>query len=258
MVLSARPVARPGLSLLEVLVALAIFLMSFIAIGRLVTFSTDHALDVQMQSQATQMAQSKLNEVIIGSLPLSSQSGTIDQDTAWNWSVDAEQGDLAALWTVKVRVWRQVDDHEVESTLTQMVLDPTYRGSIFDQMTVTGISDTAPANSGNSSSASPNSSGGQQGATGAAAVAGGSNAKGGNNNAKGGGMTGGNNAKGGGMTGGNNAKGGGNTPNTNNRNTTPNTTPNNNTPNNNRNTTPNNNTPNNNRNTTPGNNRAGG
>src|SRR5262249_26753300 len=122
-----------------------------------------------MQSQATQMAQAKLSEVIAGSLPLSSQSGTIDEDPEWQWSIDAEQADLTALWNVKVRVWRQLDEHEVESTLSQMVLDPTYRGSIFDQITVTGSTDTAPTSSGNGNnngSASQGSAGGQSGQSG--------------------------------------------------------------------------------------------
>ncbi len=168
MYLPARPaLRRRGLSLLEVLVALAIFLLSFVALGKLVTLSSDQAAEVQMQSQATQMAQSKMNEVLAGSLPLSSQSGNIDEDPDWQWSIDAEeQSDINGLWTVTVRVFRQVDDHQVESTLAQMILDPSIRGSMFDQLTVTGSTDTA-----SSSSSSSNSSSSQQGAQSAAAGA---------------------------------------------------------------------------------------
>jgi Tfp pilus assembly protein PilV len=184
--LPARPAPRAGLSLLEVLAALSIFLMSFVAIGRLVTVATDHSLEVQMQSQATQMAQSKLNEVVIGSLPLSSQSGTIDEDPDWQWSVDAEQqnSDISSLWTVKVRVWRQVDNHEVEATLAQMILDPASRGSMFDQVTVTGSNDTASSSSTTNPSSSSDPStpsalpGPSSGAMGAAGKAGASGAMG--------------------------------------------------------------------------------
>ena len=53
MYLPKRPVSvRRGLSLLEVLVALAIFLLSFVAIGRLTSLASDRALDVEYQSQA--------------------------------------------------------------------------------------------------------------------------------------------------------------------------------------------------------------
>ena len=44
---------RPGLSLLEVLGATAIFLMSIVAIGELMNMSTDQAMEVQWRSRAT-------------------------------------------------------------------------------------------------------------------------------------------------------------------------------------------------------------
>ena len=162
--LSARPAPRAGLSLLEVLAALAIFLMTFVAIGRLITVASDHALEVEMQSQAAQLAHSKLQEVVAGALPLSSQSGTIDEDPDWQWSVDADQSsDFTGLWTVKVRVWRRVDEHEVDATLAQMVLDPSVRGSVFDQTNVSG-SDSSSSSSSNPSGTDPSQSqSGQQG-----------------------------------------------------------------------------------------------
>jgi hypothetical protein len=188
---------------MEVLAALAIFLMSFVAIGKLVTVATDHSLEVQMQSQATQMARSKLHEVLSGALPLESASGNIDEDPDWQWSIEAEQnGDVSSLWTVHVRVWRQLDNHEIESTLSQMVLDPSVRGSIFDQVVVTGSQDTAPAGSstgGNTSS----SSGQPTGQTGGAGMAMGGGAGGAGGMAgKGGGMSGAGGAAGKGGAGG--------------------------------------------------------
>ena len=109
MLLPIRPAhPRRGLSLLEVLVALAIFLLSFVAIGRLVTLAGDQALEVQYQSQAARLAQSKLNEVIAGVVPLQgAASGTFDEDEDWHWSIDTEQnGNIANLWTVTVTVNR--------------------------------------------------------------------------------------------------------------------------------------------------------
>src|SRR5437016_5563530 len=133
MYLPTRP-ARPrrGLSLLEVLVALTIFLLSFVAIGRLVTLASDHALEIQYQSQATQLAQSKLNEVICGALPLQSGSGSFDEDEAWQWTLDADpEGTVDGLWTVTVKVSRSSNDgSDTSASLSQMVLDPTLRGSV--------------------------------------------------------------------------------------------------------------------------------
>ncbi len=180
MLLPTRPVApRRGLSLLEVLVALAIFLLSFVALGKLVTMSSDQAVEVQYQSQATHMAKSKLNEVVSGALPLSSQSGTIDEDPDWQWSIETEQGEVASLWTVHVKVWRMFDDHEIASNLSQMVLDPSVRGSMFDQVVVTGSQDTAPQSSSTSGSMSGSSgTSGQQGMSGGATASGGAGASG--------------------------------------------------------------------------------
>src|SRR5947209_7590192 len=93
---------RRGFSLLEVVVATAIFLLGLIAIGG------DRAVEVQQQSQAIQLCQSKMAEVIAGVVPLGSQGETpFDEEPDWSWSIDAEQqGDAASLWTVKITVSR--------------------------------------------------------------------------------------------------------------------------------------------------------
>jgi type II secretion system protein I len=171
MLLPLRPDAsRRGLSLLEVLVALAIFLLSFVAIGRLVTLASDHALDIQQQSQATRLAQSKLNEVIAGIESLQGGSGSFDEDPGWQWTVEAEQSsDVPNLWTVTVTVTHPGEGgDDVTATLSQMVMDPSIRGSVFDQITVTGSTDTAPANTG--STPSQSGSGAQSAAAGGAAA----------------------------------------------------------------------------------------
>src|SRR5262249_35543621 len=96
-----RHATRPGFSLMEVLVALAIFLLAFAGISRLVTFASDRALDVKLQSQATQLCQAKLAEAVAGAVPLSSQADVpLDEDPSWTWSLDAEQGSVPGLWNV--------------------------------------------------------------------------------------------------------------------------------------------------------------
>src|SRR5262245_65958347 len=73
-------VRRPGMSLLEVLGATAIFLMSIVAIGELMSSSTDQALDVQYRSRATRLCQSELNEFACGVAQLSGRmSGEFDE-----------------------------------------------------------------------------------------------------------------------------------------------------------------------------------
>src|SRR5262249_54023829 len=118
MLLPTRPHApRRGLSLLEVLVALAIFLLSFVAIGRLINLAGDQALEIQQQSQATRLAQSKLNEVLCGALGLESAEGDFDEDPEWHWKVDAEQNsDASGLWNVTVTVNHPGSEPDVSAT----------------------------------------------------------------------------------------------------------------------------------------------
>jgi general secretion pathway protein I len=145
--------ARNGLSLLEVIVAMSIFLFALVAIGRLINLGTDLALDVEQQSRATQLCQSKLSEVVVGAVPLSSQSNTpFDEDPNWSWSLECEQASITGLWNVTVKATRQRSNgSKIECSLSQMVLDPSIRGTTFDAA-------TSPNTSTNSSSASSNSS----------------------------------------------------------------------------------------------------
>jgi prepilin-type N-terminal cleavage/methylation domain-containing protein len=135
MMLSQRhPVVRSGFSLLEVLVAMTIFLFALVAIGGLIALGGDRALEIQYRSQAAQICQSKLAEVVAGSIPLSSQGDSpLDEDPDWTWSLDAQQGSVTGLWNVKVTASRpRPDGSKIEASLQQMVMDPSLRGSTLD------------------------------------------------------------------------------------------------------------------------------
>jgi general secretion pathway protein I len=121
---------RSGLSLLEVIVALAILLFALAGLERLVSIGGDRALDVQQQARGMQLCESKMAEVASGVVQLSSQGDTpFDEDPDWQWSLDAEQGTVTGLWTVTVTVSRTRSDGSThKSTLTQMLVDPTQRG----------------------------------------------------------------------------------------------------------------------------------
>jgi general secretion pathway protein I len=180
---------RDGLTLLEVLIALGIFLMSLVAISALVTASADQALEVQQQSQAAQLCQSKLAEVIAGVVPLSGQGDTpFDEDPNWSWSLDAEQGDIAGLWKVTVHVSRQrPNGSRIECSLDRMLLDPSLRGSTLDASTI-----AAANNANNSSSSSSGSSAGStsgSGSTSGGSASGGAGAASGSTSKTGGGTS---------------------------------------------------------------------
>lgn len=159
---------RQGLSLLEVLVALAIFLFSIVALHQALNIGTSNAVDMQQHMQAAQLAQSKMAEVYVGAVPMSSQADTpFDEDPDYTWSLDAAQNTTANLWNVTVTVTRtRGDGSKIETKLSQMILDPSIRGTSYDAAATATLS---PASSTSSSSGSANatsSSGGTSGSSG--------------------------------------------------------------------------------------------
>jgi len=145
---------RPALSLLEVLVAVAVLLFALIAIGRLISFGADRALDVQDRARATELCRTELDKVVAGVVPLSSQSNVpCDEDPDWNWSLTADQGSVSGLWTVTVTVSRQRrDGSRVEVVLNRMLVDPSLRGNLYTVPQSSTSSSSGSGASGNSSS----------------------------------------------------------------------------------------------------------
>jgi Tfp pilus assembly protein PilV len=119
------------LSLLEVLAALAIFLFSLVALSQLIGIGSDRAREIEWLGRGSLIAQSRMAEVLAGSIALSSQSdATCDEDPDWSWSMDAEPDTPATLYRVKITVSRnRPDGSRFETVLNQMVLDPNSRGT---------------------------------------------------------------------------------------------------------------------------------
>lgn len=143
------PVARrtrPGITLLEVVISLAILLFSSAAIFSLVQMGSDRAVDVQYHARAAMLCQSKLEELKIGSEPLTSVDSIPFKEkeaSAYQYSIDVNDGDMAGIKEVKVTVKRErADGRVIEVSLNQMILDPTIRGSTFDRFNASSGSTT--------------------------------------------------------------------------------------------------------------------
>jgi type II secretory pathway pseudopilin PulG len=204
-----RPAARrPGITLLEVLGATAIFLTSIVAIGELMSSSTDQALDVQFRSRATRLCQSKLNEFAAGVEQLNGATeGDFEEEEGWSWKADVTpDGSAANLYKVQVTVTHDSARGPVEVTMAQFVFDPLQRG----QLTASTTTDTSGSGTGTGSGTSGTGSGaapaGSSSGTGAGAGSGG---RGGGGAGAGGGAGGGGRGGGGGTGGGGRGGGGG-------------------------------------------------
>lgn len=86
------PIAKPkhfrgGLSLLEVLISLAIFLAALAAISQIATQGMRVASEVQWESGAVLRAEGQMNSVISGVLPMQAATGKFTDDAKWEWTL---------------------------------------------------------------------------------------------------------------------------------------------------------------------------
>jgi type II secretion system protein I len=135
-----RRARRAGLSLLEVVVALAILAFSVVALGQLISMSSDRAVEVEREALGSMLCQRKLAEVLIGpNVPTSSgYAGFPDDETSlqnWQWKADVSQATNGNTLYYQVQVsvkFDSGDGNSAEIQLGQLMLDPTQRGSNQD------------------------------------------------------------------------------------------------------------------------------
>lgn len=124
----SRRTARPGVSLIEVLVATAIFLVSMTAIGILLRAGSDAALEASRTNLCSQMARTKMAELEAGTGEVTvtpgTTSGTFPERQNYQWEVICVETDVLNAYDVTVRVWNEVGPRPVEVSISQVVLDP--------------------------------------------------------------------------------------------------------------------------------------
>ncbi len=152
MILRHRRKKHSGLSLLEVLTALAIFMLSVVVISQMVDSGSRTALRAQKQTKAALLAESKMAELAAGIEPLESAPAQAynDPEPGWsysinvvpeNWSnVQVDGQGIAGLNTVHVTVsWSSPQGAvDVEYTLSRLLLDPRIRVPAAEQGTTSG------------------------------------------------------------------------------------------------------------------------
>ena len=126
--IKTRRYSRQGLSLLEVVLAIAIMGMAMIILGNLVRLGSDSAGMTKWRSEAQILCNTKMAEVACGALPLESvATASIPEQPEWAYSVQVQSSDLTGLLLVQVSVAPVNTTIDFEPfTLTRLMPDPDY------------------------------------------------------------------------------------------------------------------------------------
>ena len=122
-----RDFRRAGLTLLEVLLSLGLFLGALAALSQLWYGGVRASVQARLMTQAILRCESKLNEVVAGAVPLQSTSDTpFGDDANWTWSLQVAPGPHtdALLVTVRVSHPGQSGLSSSEHQLRRLIRDP--------------------------------------------------------------------------------------------------------------------------------------
>jgi type II secretion system protein I len=120
----ARAHPPGGLTLFEVLLALAIFVVAMAAVGQATANGVRAALRSRWQTQAVLHCQSKLAELVAGAEPLQPVArAPLAADPLWEWSLRSEPTPTPGLVKLEVTVQRQsvARSGQVTVTMTRLL-----------------------------------------------------------------------------------------------------------------------------------------
>jgi prepilin-type N-terminal cleavage/methylation domain-containing protein len=207
---------RTGLSLLEVMLAIAILGLALATMGELVRIGTQAAGEARDLTKAQILCEGLMSEVAAGVIPLESAEETpLELDPEWTYSVTVGPIDEGGLLGVTMMVQKVVEDSErpVYFTLTRWMIDPLLEQVVDSETILGGESEPTTgttgdgANQDNGQGANGQNQGDQGGQGGAGGQVGGGGANG--NNPGGRGNQGGRGDQGDGGQGGGRQGGGG-------------------------------------------------
>ena len=131
-----RRTKQTGFTLLEVVIAMVIFVLTLPSLIVLVELGMTRAEETRNLSLGSLKCRSKLAEITIGAE--SSDAGgwtAFGTETNWYWRVETTSPGVDNVKTVQV--WAKFDAGQggqtYETTITQMILDPSFRGSTQDR-----------------------------------------------------------------------------------------------------------------------------
>lgn len=119
---------RRGVSLIEVLLAFAIFMISIAGVSVLVRSALEHADQAARTNLCSRLASSKMGELTAGvgdtTLSADGSQGTFPEEPNYQWQLLSRPGEVSGTYDVTVRVWSDPPRPGGEVSLSQVVIDP--------------------------------------------------------------------------------------------------------------------------------------
>jgi type II secretion system protein I len=159
---------RRGFTLLEVILALAIFAGSLAVVGELVRLGARNARDTRDLTQAQLLCESTMAEVAAGMIPAQAVGPTpCESNPDWSYSLDVEATNAASLLSVRVTLAPTAASTRpgVQFSLVRWLVDPE-QVAAAQQEADEQAEAAAAAKSSSSSSSSSGSSGSPSSAAG--------------------------------------------------------------------------------------------
>ncbi|MEQ1904187.1 MAG: hypothetical protein ABL888_08395 [Pirellulaceae bacterium] len=125
---STSRVSRHGLSLLEVVLAIAILGMSMVTIVQLLNIGYRGAMSSRARTEAALLCDSKMAELAAGVLSLESKSAAaVAENPNWIYSVDVQPSSQLGLLVVTVTVKQATNSlAPVSMSIVRFMPDPDY------------------------------------------------------------------------------------------------------------------------------------
>ena len=118
---------RKGLSLLEVILAIALLGTSMAIIHQMLGVGYRGATETQMMTDASILVDTKMAEVAAGVIPLESANGVlIEENPDWVYSVDVASAEQIGLLSVTVTVQQSQLENPLSISVVRFMADPDY------------------------------------------------------------------------------------------------------------------------------------
>jgi len=124
---------RGGLSLLEVVLAIAILGGAMVAIGQLINIGHNAAVDARDYTEAQILCDGKISEVSAGVIPTSSVQGVdITEAPGWKYSITVEPAGLEGLFKIDCTVSQDPTQfsYPISYRLVRWIPDPDYEAEL--------------------------------------------------------------------------------------------------------------------------------